>query len=194
MKIEGTVYSHPERGASRPVFGLMAEFQTPAALLHATREARGAGYVRLDAYSPFPVEGLAEAVGLKKNRVSFIVLGGGLLGCALAYFMQWYANIFDYVLNVGGRPFHSWPSFIPITFEFAILCASFAAVIGFLALNGLPRLYHPVFEAPNFERASQDRFFLCIEARDERFDAVNTQHFLESLDATSVNLIRRRER
>ena len=183
---------HDTNGVRRPPHGLLAEFNTPAALLHAAREVRKAGYEKVDAYSPFPVDGLAEVLGFRKNRVSLIVLGGAVIGGLLAYIMQWYVNVDIYPLNIGGRPFHSWPSFIPITFEFTVLCAAFAAFIGLFALNGLPKLYHPVFEAPNYRRASQDGFFLCIEANDNNYDAVDTQRLLESLDPDSVTLIRRR--
>ena len=169
------------------LYGLMAEFETPEALLAAAQAAHARGYRRLDAYSPFPVEGLAEAIGFTKNRIPMIVAGGGLLGGGLAYFMQWYVNVVDYPLNVGGRPYHSWPSFIPITFELTILFASFAAIIGLFVLNRLPQPYHPAFNAPHFERASQDRFFLCIEADDEQFDREATRDFLLTLRPAAVS-------
>jgi hypothetical protein len=167
--------------------GVMAEYETPEALKAAARAAREAGYREMDAYAPFPVEGLADAIGFSKNRVPMAVLGGGLLGGGLAYFMMWYVNVIDYPLNVGGRPFHSWPAFIPITFELTILFASFGALIGMLVMNGLPKPYHPVFDAPGFERASQDRFFLCIEAEDEQFDRGRIGDFLRNTEAVSVS-------
>lgn len=170
-------------------YGLLAEFGSADALLEAARAARQAGYKEMDAYAPFPVEGLAEAVGMRTNRVPLLVFGGGLLGAGLAYFMQWYANVIDYPINVGGRPLHSWPSFIPITFELGILFAAFGAFIAVLALNRLPRLRHPVFESARFERASRDRFFLCLEATDERFEMSSTHEFLQSLDPLSVERI-----
>ncbi len=166
--------------------GLMAEFATPEALVEAAERAREAGYRQMDAYAPFPVEGLAEAMGFEKNRVPLVVLLCGLFGGGLAYFMQWYANVVDYPLNVGGRPLHSWPSFVPITFELTILFAAFGALIGMLWLNGLPKPYHAAFNAPGFERASQDRFFLCLETGDERFDHACTRRFLEEMRPLSV--------
>lgn len=165
----------------------MAEFETPEALFKAARRAREAGYEKLDAYSPHPVEGLAEAIGFTKNRVPLAVLLGGLFGGALAYFMQWYANVVSYPINIGGRPHHSWPSFIPITFELTVLFAAFAALFAMLALNGLPRPYHAAFNAPGFERASQDRFFLCIKADDPKFDAEETGRLLRGMQPLSVN-------
>jgi hypothetical protein len=156
----------------------MAEFETPEALLTTARAAQEAGYDRVEAYAPYPVKGLPAAVGHRRNRVPLFVLLGGLTGAGGAYFMQWYANLISYPLNVGGRPLHSWPSFIPITFELTILIAAFAALISMLALNGLPQLYHPVFNTPAFVRASQDRFFLCIEADDAQFDPDATRRFL----------------
>ena len=162
----------------RRIHGLMAEFETAEALLAAARNVRREGYDHLDAYTPFPVEGLADAIGFSSNRVPIAVLGGGILGGGLAYFMQWYVNVIDYPINVGGRPYHSWPAFIPITFELTILFASFGALIGMLALNRLPKLYHPAFNAPHFDRASQDRFFLCVEAEDPQFDRKRTRQLL----------------
>ena len=168
----------------------MAEFESPEALLRAARAARAEGYRAMDAYTPFPVEGLAEAVGMKKNRVAMVTLLGGLLGGTLAYVMMYYATVVDYPINVGGRPLHSWPAYIPITFELTVLFASFATLIGMLALNRLPKLYHPAFNAPGFDRASDDRFFLCIEAEDEHFDHVKTQRFLRKQQPVSVETVR----
>lgn len=172
---------------SAPIYGLMAEFEQPEALREAAHAARDAGYTRLDAYTPFPVEGLPEAIGFHQNRVPILVLIGGVVGGGGAYFMQWYASVISYPLNVGGRPLHSWPSFVPITFELTVLFASFAAVIGMLALNGLPRLYHPTFNVPAFARASQDRFFLCIEAKDAQFDRDKTPVFLREQNPVVVH-------
>lgn len=169
--------------------GVIAEFVGARELLDAAEFARAAGYTRMDAYSPFPIDGLAEAVGMQRNRVPLIVLLGGIAGGGFAYFMLWYINVVDYPLNVGGRPFHSWPSFIPITFELTVLVAAFAAVLGMLILNRLPELHHPVFGVPGFERASQDRFFLCIEAKDPRFDAESAAAFLLEHDALSVHML-----
>lgn len=171
----------------RRLYGLMAEFETPEHLRSAAQRAYDEGYRQMDAYSPFPVEGLAAAIGFEKNRVPLVVLLGGLVGGGYIYFMMWYASVIDYPLNVGGRPLHSWPAFIPITFEVTVLLAAFGALLGMLALNGLPRPYHPVFNAPNFERASRDRFFLCIEADDPNFDLEETRRFLASLHPTAVS-------
>lgn len=168
----------------------MAEFETPEALLRAARAARREGYRTMDAYTPFPVEGLAEAVGMQKNRVSMVTLLGGLFGGTLAYTMMYVSTVIDYPINVGGRPLHSWPAYIPITFELSVLFAAFAALLGMLALNRLPKPYHPAFNAPGFDRASDDRFFLCIEAADEHFDRAATQRFLERQGPLSVETVR----
>jgi hypothetical protein len=165
----------------RPIYGLMAEFKTPEQILAATQAAHAAGYRRMDAYTPYPVEGLAEELDLPRTRVPMVVLIGGLVGAAGGYFMQWWAAAHDYPLNVGGRPYHSWPAFIPITFELMVLVAALAAILGMFFLNKLPEPYHPVFNVPRFDRASQDRFFLCIEATDSHFDAVATRALLQSL-------------
>ena len=141
----------------------------------------------MDAYAPFPVEGLPEAVGFRWNRVALCTLLGGITGGIGGYFMQWYAMAIDYPINIGGRPFNSIPSFIPITFELTILCGALATILGMLALNGLPRPHHPIFNAPDFERATTDRFFLCIEARDARFDAVEVTDFLRRHEAVAVS-------
>lgn len=178
--------SHSE-ATPRRLHGLMAEFERPEALLGAAHAARDAGYMRLDAYAPFPVKGLPDAIGFHRNRVPLIVLIGGLAGGSLAYFMQWYPNVVGYPLNVGGRPDHSWPSFVPITFELTVLFATFAALIGMLVMNGLPQFYHPTFNVPAFARASQDRFFLCIEAEDERFDPDETTRFLRKQNPVAVH-------
>ncbi len=171
---------------SAPLHGIMAEFEKPGQLLHAARAAYGAGYRKMDAYSPYAVEGVAEAIGFHRTRVPLIVLLGGICGALTAYGMQWYSAVLDYRLNVGGRPPHSWPAFVPITFELTVLFAAIAGVIGMLALNGLPKPYHPVFNAPEFKLASQTRFFLCIEAGDPQFDAEKVRAFLETLAPEKV--------
>jgi hypothetical protein len=169
-----------------PVFGVMAEFETAQEVLEATRRARLEGYRDMDAYTPYPVEGLATELGLPRTRVPFVVLVAGLVGAAVGFFMQYWSMAVDYPFNVGGRPENSWPVFIPITFEVMVLVAAFAALFGMLFLNGLPRPHHPVFNVPRFARASQDRFFLCIEATDPRFDREATRQFLAGLGAKEV--------
>jgi hypothetical protein len=173
--------------ANPSLYGLMAEFHDPQTLLDGARAAREEGYRRFDAYSPFPVEGLTEAIGLLRSRLSFWVLIGGIIGAAGGYFLQYYASVIAYPLNVGGRPLNSWPSFVPVTFEMTILFAALAAVLGMLVLNKLPKPYHPVFNARNFELASQDRFFLCIEMSDPKFNAEETRDFLRSLGAMEIS-------
>jgi hypothetical protein len=166
-------------------YGLLAEFSTPEELMHAAEEAYDAGFRKMDGYAPFPVDGLAEALG-KKNRLPLLVLIGGIIGGVGAYFMQWYANAVSYPLNIGGRPIHSWPSFIPITFELTVLGAGLTAFFASFALKGLPRPHHPLFGVPEFDRASQDRFFLCIEASDRKFHPKDTRTFLQSLNPLSI--------
>ena len=168
------------------IYGLIAEFEAPEALLEAARRAYVTGYRHMDAYSPFPVEGLAAAIGFQRTRLPLVVLLGGIIGGVGGFLLQYYAAVIDYPLNVGGRPLNSWPAFIPVTFELTILVAALFAVLGMLALNGLPMPYHPVFNVPRFALASRDHFFLCIEARDHLFDLQRTQQFLESLGAREV--------
>lgn len=172
--------------ADAKLYGLMAEFATPEALLEAARRTYADGYRRMDAYSPFPIDGLSEAIGFQSTRLPLIVLIGGIAGCIGGFYLQYWTSVIDYPINVGGRPFNSWPAFIPVTFEVTILCAALAAVLGMIALNGLPMPYHPVFNVERFERASRDGFFLCIEAVDSRFDAERTRRFLEALNAQGV--------
>ena len=167
----------------------MAEFDNPNALLAATTRARVEGYRQMDAYTPFPVEGLAEALGFQDTRVPLLVLIGGLVGCAAGYLMQYYLAAIDYPLNIGGRPLNSWPAFIPITFELTILVAALSAVLGMLALNGLPQPYHPVFNVPRFALASRNRFFLCIESVDPKFDLERTREFLMTLGPREVSTV-----
>jgi hypothetical protein len=160
----------------------MAEFATADALLAAARAAHAAGYRHAEAYAPFPVEGLAEAVGFTRSRVPFFTFVGAALGGIGGYFLQWYAAVVDYPVNIGGRPLNSWPMFVPITFELAVLCGAFAAVISMLAGSGLPRLRHPVFAAPDFDLASRNRFFLCLPSHDPAFDADAARRLLQSLE------------
>ena len=172
--------------ARSKLYGLMAEFETPEQILHAAQRARAEGYRRMDGYSPFPVEGLSEAVGFGHSKLSWIVLCGGLMGCCGGFFLQWWPNVIGYPQDIGGKPNNSWPSFIPITFELTILFSALAAVFGMIALNGLPQPHHPVFNAPQFDLASRDRFFLCIEARDPKFDLQATREFLEGFEPVDV--------
>jgi hypothetical protein len=168
------------------LYGLIAEFEDPNALVAATRRAHDAGYRCMDAYSPYPIEELHEALGAHHTRLPLIVLIGGICGCLGGYLLQYWASTMAYPLNVGGKPLHSWPAFIPITFECTILVAALSAVFGMLALNGLPMPYHPVFNVTRFALASRNRFFLCIEARDPQFDLDETRRFMETLEPREV--------
>jgi Protein of unknown function (DUF3341) len=168
-------------------YGMMAEFDSATQLVEAARRTHAAGYVKIDAYSPFPVEELAEAIGFHKNRVPLVVLIGGLIGCISGYAMQYWISAVSYPVNVGGKPYHSWPAFIVVTFEMTILFAGLAAVFGMLALNGLPMPYHPVFNVPRFAFASKDRFFLIVFASDPKYNPVSTRQFLEKLDPRSIS-------
>lgn len=173
---------------SRPrIYGLLAEFTNPTDLVAAVHAARAAGYRDMDAYTPYPVEEVAEALHAHDRRLPLIVLVGGILGGVGGYLLQYWTSVVDYPLNVGGRPFHSWPAFIPITFETTVLVAAISAVLGMLALNGLPMPYHPLFNAPRFALATRDRFFLCIEATDPLFDDDGTRRFLQRLEPRSVS-------
>jgi hypothetical protein len=164
----------------------MAEFATPNDLIAAAEKSREAGYRRMDAYTPYPIEQVWEAIGHHKSRVPLLVLIGGLIGCAGGYALQYWVSAVEYPIDVGGRPYNSWPAFIPVTFETTILVAGLFAVVGMLALNGLPTPHHPVFNVPRFALASRDRYFLCIERRDKKFDRAGTRAFLEGLGPTEV--------
>jgi Protein of unknown function (DUF3341) len=169
------------------IYGVMGEFETPEKLIHAVQQVREAGYRRFEAFSPFPVEGLSEAMGLKRNLVPLITLIGGLTGGIGGFGFQYWVAAITYPLNIGGRPFNSWPAFIPVTFELTILGASLAAVFGMLALNGLPQPHHPVFNVHRFSHASADRFFICIESRDPKFHLADTARFLQGVQAHHVS-------
>ena len=169
------------------IYGLMAEFNTPGQVVAAARQTHAAGYRKIDAYSPFPIEELAEAIGFHHNGVAPVVLAGGVLGCLTGYLMQWWISTVSYPVNIGGRPFHSWPSFIVVTFELTILFAVLSAVFGMLALNGLPMPYHPTFNVPRFALASKDKFFLIIFSSDPKYSSAETRAFLESLNPHSIS-------
>jgi len=175
-----------EAAPSSPAYGLMAEFDTPAQLVAAAQKAYADGYRKMDAYSPFPVEGLDDALGPSRRWLPLFVLLGGIAGGTGAFFMQWFANVVQFPLIIGGRPYNSWPAFIPITFELTILVAAGTAVVGMIALNGLPMPYHPVFHVPRFELASRQGFFFCIESKDPQFDWAKTRGFLDSLKPVGI--------
>jgi hypothetical protein len=176
MKVEG-----PQ------LYGLLGEFLTPEEILHAAAKAREAGYQYISAYTPFPVEGLAHAIGFPRTGVPLLTLIGGLGGCLTGFGLQYWCAAISYPQNIGGRPLNSWPAFIPVTFELTILGAATFAVIGMLALNKLPQPYHPVFNVQRFTHASSDRFFLCIESRDAKFDLAGTAKFLQGIQAHHVH-------
>jgi hypothetical protein len=171
------------------IHGLMAEFDDPTSLVAATERAHREGYRCMDAYSPFPIEELHEALGAHHTRLPLIVLTGGLCGCIGGYALQYWSSVMAYPLNIGGKPLHSWPAFIPVTFECTILVAALSAVLGMLALNGLPQPYHPVFNVPRFALASRNRFFLCIESVDPKFDLERTREFLNTLKPREVSTV-----
>ncbi|HZV04342.1 MAG TPA: DUF3341 domain-containing protein [Gemmataceae bacterium] len=169
------------------IYGLLAEFDSPTALVQATRSAYEAGYRRMDAYAPFPIEGLPEALGFHRTRMPMLILIGGIVGALSGFALQYYCAVISYPINVAGRPLNSWPSWIPVTFELTVLIASLTAVLGLLALCGLPMPYHPLFHVPRFSRATRDAFFLCIECIDPRFDRTATKDFLSGLNPREVS-------
>ncbi len=170
-----------------PIFGLMAEFHEPEELIEAAYRTREAGYEKIDAYTPYPIEELSEAIGHHHSKLPLIVLIGGIVGALTGYMLQYWASVIEYPMNIGGRPFHSWVAFIIPTFETTILFAAFSAVLGMFFLNGLPEPYHPVFNVPRFALASRDRYFLLIDARDPLFDREGTRRFLSDMNPTEVN-------
>ena len=169
------------------LYGVMAEFDNPSDLVTAARRTYEAGYRRINGYSPYPIEELSEAIGFHHTSLPLIVLIGGVLGGLGGFFMQYWMEVIDYPLNVGGKPYNSWPAFVPITFECTILCAALAAVFGMLALNKLPQPYHPVFNAPNFALATRDRFFLVIESRDPKFEHDSVTSFMHGFEPRDVS-------
>lgn len=173
------------------VYGLVAEFLSADDLVKAASRSREAGYRKFDAYSPFPIHGLAEAMHFNDPRIPWLAFFGGLTGAALGFGFQYFFAVVDYPWNVGGRPLNSWPQFIPITFESTVLMTGLTTFVSQFALNGMPRLHHPIFNTPHFERASQDRFFLCIEKKDARYDAEATATFLRGLGAVNVSEVER---
>jgi len=171
------------------IFGLMAEFDSPEDILAAAESARRKGYRRMDAYTPFPMEELTDALGIRHSRLSLFVLCCGIAGGLIGFFMQYFTSVIDYPVNIGGKPLNSWPQFIPITFEMTILFAAIAAVVGMIFRNGLPRPVHPVFNVDRFELATRDKFFLCIESSDPLFDRGATEQFLKSLEPSHVTVV-----
>ncbi len=168
-------------------YGLLAEFETPTQLVRAAENAYAAGYRRMDCYTPYPVEEAAEAIGFHKNEVSLVCLIGGLLGLAAMFGLETWISLWAYPLNIAGRPYYSWPAFVVPAYEWTILFAGLSAAFGMLALNGLPQVYHPLFNAPNFRSgATSDKFFLCLESADPKFEAAETRTFLERLAPLSV--------
>jgi len=167
----------------------MAEFEDPSSLVAATERAHHEGYRCMDAYSPYPIEELHHALGGHTTRLPLIVLIGGICGCVGGYALEYWSSAIAYPMNIGGKPLHSWPAFIPVTFECTILVAALSAVLGMLALNGLPQPYHPVFNVPRFALASRNRFFLCIESKDPKFDVESTRRFLETLGPREVTTV-----
>jgi hypothetical protein len=179
---------HSAHGEIAPpaAFGLLAEFATGDDLSAATRKAKSAGYNHMDCYSPYPVGDAADALGFPKSEMGAVMFIGGLTGAVSGFLMQYWCNTYGYSLNVGGRPYFSWPSFVPITFEMMVLTAALSGLFGLLAICGLPRYNHPLFNSKTFDRATRDRFFLCIEATDPQYDAVETRAFLNDLQPLSV--------
>jgi Alternative complex III, ActD subunit len=173
--------------ATDELFGLMAEFPDADKLLEAARRVREAGFRDFDAYSPFPVDGMGEAIDQKRSVIPLLVFGAGVTGAITAVAMMWSSQAFFYPINSGGRPLASWPAWIPITFELTILFAALTAVVSMFFFNRLPMPYHPVFNVPAFQRASQDRFFLCIESKDPKFDLDETRRFLQGLAPVEVS-------
>jgi len=169
------------------IYGLMAEFETPTELVNACKAAYAEGYREMDAYSPFPIEEASEAIGFHKSAVPLVVLTGGILGGLSGFLLQYWINVIAYPLNIGGKPWNSWPAFVVPTFEMTILFAGLSGMFGMFALNGLPRPYHPLFHVDQFSKVTRNRFFLCVEAIDPKFDLAGTQQFMERLKPLSIS-------
>jgi Alternative complex III, ActD subunit len=179
-------HAHHHRRHEPPLYGVMAEFDNPTDLVNAARKTYEAGYRRINGYSPYPIEELSEAIGFTHTSLPLIVFIGGVIGGISGFLLQYWTEVIDYPLIVGGKPYNSWPAFIPITFECTVLFAAFSAVLGMLLLNKLPQPYHPVFNAPNFALATRDLFFLAVEANDPKFNHDEVVAFLKTLDAKAV--------
>lgn len=179
--------THPHGIPDTDLFGYLAEFNSAQELVDASDEVRKAGFTKTDAFSPFPIPEIDDALGIKRSILPWVILGMGTFGCLLGFSVQWFANVIHYPLNIGGRPVNSWPMFIPITFEITILFSAFTAGIAMLLMNGFPKHYHPVFNVPSFAKASSSGFFLLIEETDEKFDRQETMEFLKSLNPVEVS-------
>ena len=179
--------SHGHEPVGPKVYGLVAEFESAEAIMEAAEKVRVAGYRNTDAYTPFPVHGLSDAIGFHDTRLPWMIFIGGLSGCFLGYTLEWYTSVIDYPLNVGGKPLNSLPAFFPVMYESTILLSALTAVFGMLALNRLPKPYHSIFNSPGFERATQDRFFLAVEASDKLYDPEATRALLESTSPLSLS-------
>ena len=177
----------PGMSAESPLHGIIAEFENEEAIINATQRAVDAGYEKMEAYTPYPLEELIDILHLHKNKIALVILIGGIVGCCVGFGMQYFASVIHYPINVGGRPLNSWPAFVPVMFECTILFAGISAFVGMLLMNGLPRPHHPVFNVARFKYATQDRFFLCIEADDPKFDTDETKQFLENLNPHEVS-------
>jgi len=183
-----TGYTHPHGVPNTDLYGYLAEFESPQALVDAAEKVREAGYTKTDAFSPFPIPEIDDALGIKRSILPWIILAAGIFGGVGGFSMEWFANVVHYPINIGGRPPNSWPMFIPITFELTILFSAFTAGIAMLLMNGFPKHYHPVFNVQSFsERGSTSGFFLCIEEADDQFDRTKTREFLQSLNPIEVN-------
>lgn len=190
--LEDSVLDAPAQVVAAPatqVHGVIGEFDSPEALLDAVRAARGRGYTRIEAYSPFPIHGLDQAMGEKRSRLGYIVLICGILGAAFALLMQWWTGAVSYPLVIGGKPFFAFEFSIPVTFELTVLFSAFGAVIGMFAINGLPRLHHPVFEYSRYRGATDDRFLLAIEASDPKFDADDAYELMAAMGAGETEVV-----